>query len=766
MKRWTLVYWAISWISGLLAGVFLHAPAVLVITAGIHTFFYLTLRWYKNKNLLLPQLPLLLTFFCFAWFYYGAAQKRYNHIKENLYALRADYFSGMAVSFEPGAFGGRDKMVVSILKPHIAGRPKLLVYLPKRHRIIRPGNSYLFCVSLKRLDPPLNPGQFDYTAYLKQKGIHGVGYANQVKEIEPPGGFRPFSIWLKWGGIAREKLTGFGYKVMRNNQAVLLHAMIYGMRTAVREETIDTFQNTGLMHLLVVSGLHVGFLVMFFTILCGLMKCGVFIKNILTCFLLIVYLSIVGPNPPVLRASFMSFFAIWGWRNSSGKPGAYYLLLSIFFLTFINPSLIVDPSFILSVSALGGILFFAPHFKNLLLPLPKWLQDTCAVSLGAQLGVFPALVYFFGQFPWIGILLNLIAVPLSMLITITGLAGECLGLACFFLGKPLLLAAGMMISLLNAITCHAGKWLWGRIVFPAMHSEWFSSFFLLQVLLYAWFVRNRLTKRRILSTGAFLTAVFILLGAAAWMDWWKVSRHYLELSFLAVGQGNAALFTTPAGRTYALDVGKSGHEMRGYLAYLGRMKLDGVIITHNHQDHAGGLDTILSHHPAAWIGAGDSELTWKAWRNFRVKTLVMRKTKWEIEPDLYLRFYPQSIQGSPNRRSMVLTLQYKKISALLTGDMEETTFQKKMSFFNKHTFLQIPHHGGWNPGLDDLLAGVSPKCAIISVGPNSYGHPSEKTLGVLKSRGIPYLRTDESGCITIRTDGEKYWIKTYRKGIR
>lgn len=267
----------------------------------------------------------------------------------------------------------------------------------------------------------MNPEGFDYASFLKRKGISVTAYmpADSWQKISHHNGFSLLSLAGKYRNQLLEVYERIG---LEPKEFAVLAALTLGYKDVIDPELREDFSYAGAMHILAVSGLHVGVIYLILNFLLSLVFKSTkwrFLHTFLIVGLLWFYAFITGLPPSVIRSATMFSFVAIG--NALGRKSQIYNTISVsaFIILLQNPNYLFDVGFQLSYSAVISIVYFQPkiskwiYIKSRLL---KWLWDLTAVSLAAQLGTLPLVLYYFHQFPNYFLLTNFVVIPLATLI--------------------------------------------------------------------------------------------------------------------------------------------------------------------------------------------------------------------------------------------------------------------------------------------------------------------------------------------------------------
>ena len=633
-------------------------------------------------------------------------------------------------------------------------------------------------VRLRKPSPARNPAAFDYRAFLQQRGIHAVASvrrAEQVWTVPRTGAWFKEQVLRPARAAVREAIEAN----LSGAPAGLLLGMMLGEKYRIPADLKEQFRSTGLAHALVVSGLHVGLIALFF--LFGLRTCRLPDRaaSLATCAVLALYALITDLQPPVVRAAIMAGVVLVG--RAIDRHGDVYnsLGLAALIILLAWPPSLLSLSFQLSFAATLAIVGLHNHLAALFpsrwrseeSTAGKWLVAPLCVSIAAQAGTSPLIAYHFQHFAPVALLANLAVVPLLTAALAMGVAAALTGwwlpaAATAFNGCGYLALKGMM----GAVDLFA-RLPYASVTTPRPSVTALAVAALLTFLLAHW--RDHPGARKLI-----LLTLLIAANAAAWSA--AVGRRHVEICFLDVGQGDAAFLRFPNGRTMLVDGGSRSsrfdYGQRVLLPFLKARNvrsIDAMVVSHPHLDHIGGLVTVLEKLEVGHLlDAGQSHDSWAA---LRLRELAAEKgTRYHRVAAgdsiaglggagmLVLHPTPEFVDSegvSPhglNNGSLVVRLSYGGHCFLFTGDAEREAdlVLARWGPRLRADVLKVGHHGSGTSTDPALLARVAPGLAVISAGEfNKFGHPGPEILERLESRGITVLRTELRGAAIVTSDG-------------
>jgi competence protein ComEC len=270
-----------------------------------------------------------------------------------------------------------------------------------------------------------------------------------------------------------------------------------------------------------------------------------------------------------------------------------------------------------------------------------------------------------------------------------------------------------------------------------------------------------------------LTAVLAL--SVVFLIWSYAGNRELTVYFLDVGQGDSAFIRFPSGKSILIDGGESEGRDSAVMSFLrkkGVRKIDAVILSHAHSDHAGGLLRVLEDIPVGIFIEPGAAHTSDIYINLldlaAAKNIpYLNVSRGDVlkgfgEAEIIFLNPPESFyrDESPlNNNSIVMRLEYGVVSFLFTGDIEKKAEEELVAVYGDSlasVVLKAPHHGSGSSNTAGFISAVGPAVAVISAGiGNDFGHPHRSVLKRYGDAGIKILRTDENGTVVIKTDGKR-----------
>jgi competence protein ComEC len=616
-----------------------------------------------------------------------------------------------------------------------------------------------------------NPGGFDYPAHLRRDGILLVGNtrADRVIAITPDA--PPWRVAVKrWAvGVISARLP--------ETSGALLAGLLMGERAALPRESDEAFRRAGVYHILAVSGFNVALLAG--AVFAGLAMCGIPRRGaaIVAAGILVGFAAVVGGQPSVLRATVMGLLLLAALLLDRESQLMNALALAVLALLIWRPNDLWEPGFQLSFAATAGIVYLTPWLTGLLgdRRWPSWQAAAVAVSLGAQAAVTPLMLAHFNQLSLIGIVANLAVVPLAGVATTLGMVALLVELGSATFAELLFHTLWLLLLALRAIVHVAAALPAAMVHLPAPGLltivAWYAALLLIPLAVAA--------RRMRAIVGALLVTV---AGLSAW-PWLRPTETMLRVTFLDVGQGDAALIELPEGPRLLVDGGPGGARRfdvgeRVLAPFLWNRPvghLDVVALSHWDLDHSGGLAAVLSRFSIGefWESgrapAGASEAAAVLTRSRTPRRVLAAGQRLWLGRALITVLGPgPGPPGAANDDSLVLRLDWRGVSLLLPGDLgargEAQLLERGGPL--QTLALKVAHHGSRFSSTGAFLEAARPQLAVVSVGArNPFGHPSPDALARLAGFGARIYRTDRDGAVILETDGHRLHVTTWATGI-
>jgi competence protein ComEC len=554
------------------------------------------------------------------------------------------------------------------------------------------------------------------------------------------------------------------------NRAPLVDALILNRRSDLDPDLSDAYAQSGLVHILSISGFHVGLIAGWLFLLCRLLGFSRTRSGLFSAGLSVLYVAFLGwPAPATRAAALVVLLAVCRARQRRVDPDAL-LAVTCFVVLLIDPRAIFELGGWLSAAALWGATYFSRWSDRALRPTPGWRM--LASSVGATLSTAPFTSAALGSVALVGIVLNFVAIPLAAVAVPGVLASILLEPVLPGLASALAAGAGASLSLLDGVALLGSRVPGGHLIQPAGLATAWPWIALLGFALWSLGRRNTIAVTALRWGWGVALLIWVSLGLAL-AGPRPDSGSVLTLHFLRVGQGDGAAVRTPGGHWLVIDAGPriegsdAGRRvMVPFLRRQGVERLAALVVSHAHADHLGGVPAILERFPSdlvlepgdvtqdprylEFLGLLESRgIRWRAGRPG--DRFVLDSVSFTLlHPDTTWTEWGEDL----NEDSLVLLVEYRGFQALFTGDAgleAEPLFLRRVGGVD---VLKVGHHGSRTATGDALLDRVHPRAAVISVGRNTYGHPAPETMARLRRHRVPVWRTDQDGDITVTTDGD------------
>jgi competence protein ComEC len=644
-------------------------------------------------------------------------------------------------------------------------------------------------------------GAFDYQRFLANQSIWLTGWISspallmELQQLPPP------SLLARLPHVPerlRYRIGQFLDQELPAATAGLYRAILIGDRSGIAPATLEQFKATGTMHLLAISGLHMGLLaLMIMGALSWLLRRSTRLilflpvwklTALLAMMPLIGYALIAGFQAPVARALLMTLVFLLAiladrqWNVPSNIAIAALLML------IWQPAQLYTVSFQLSFAAVIAIALLLPRLWPLFVGDPAATPGArytgrvlaaLAVSIAATAGTLPLVLYYFNRFSPIGPLATLVVEPFLCLWALTAGLLACMLLPLSSGLAGLLLQAGAFgLTIADRLTATLAGLPFSTLWFSTPTAFEMLGLFILPVALLHW-------KRNLAARYLTLLALLLLAAPSLFLLAQQRFDQHTRVTILDIGQGSSVLAQLPGGKKVLIDGG--GHRSErfdpgeGIIApYLWRQRitrLDGVVISHPHADHYNGLFYIIERFRPriVWVNGRSGtepeyqrllELIKAADIPLQVPEpgmvlLAGGKAGLVNVADLHLR----ENSGGPNEESLVIRLDHGQISFLFPGDIGLESERLLLTEFRtvRADVLLAGHHGSPGSNSRDFLHAVAPRYIPVSLGPfGSFHARVEPQLALWRELGLNPLPTAACGSIMFSTDGQQLQAATFR----
>jgi len=538
-------------------------------------------------------------------------------------------------------------------------------------------------------------------------------------------------------------------------RAPLVDALVIARRAELDAELRERYTRSGLAHLLSISGLHVGFFAAWLNVLLLRLRLSSRARFAAGTLVMLSYIWLLGfPAPATRSAAMLALLDIAKLRQRVVAPRGLVALAALAVM-LADPWAVQSIGAWLSVAAVAAVIW-AGRATEQYPRAVRWLAPAAAATLLTA----PITAYAFGTVAPIGVVANLAAIPLA------GLAVPGLIVALLISSSWLAAGAGLCLALLDLVAQAAAGLPGGHFI---MIAGWRAAALWTGVLVLAWWLWNAPRRRWLIAARLAFIGVLVSWTTLFHAFTRRSVCECLTVHFLDVGQGDAALLRSPAGRWVLIDGGPRGPQgdagrrvVVPFLRSQGATQLAAIVATHAHLDHFGGLPAVLDAFDPAFVlepgqpvpdagylgFLGAVEADGAEWRAAR------RGDRLELDGVTIEVVSPDSTwvaaQADINEESVVLLVTYGTARLLFAGDAGAPTETYLAGRVGRVSLLKVGHHGSRGATSDRWLDELQPADAVISVGAkNRYGHPAPETLARLRAHDVTVLRTDERGTITL-----------------
>lgn len=596
-----------------------------------------------------------------------------------------------------------------------------------------------------------------------------------------PGPFRPL-VSARTGARRRvERVFG--------DRAPLAASLLLAQRDGLDREVRERFARAGLSHLLAISGLHVGLIAGILLLLTGALRLGKRKGAGLAALGTLGYVAFLGAPHSAARAALQIGMVLAARTLQRPARTEAVIAAAALALLVAEPAALFGPGFQLSFAGVAGILAFRRPLLGRLHRLAavrvggrragRWLADGLATSVAATVSTAPIVAWHFGRVAPIGVVANLVAIPLLSATVPTLALALLAGLVWVPAGRFLASAASVLLDGLDATASAAAAVPGGAVAVPAS----------VALVLTVGAAIGYVASRRLGSTRGSVRGLIWagVAGAVVAVSPVRPVVDRVEIHVIDVGQGDAIGIRSPAGRWLLVDAGVAtdGYDAGArlvvpYLARRGVQRLEGLVITHPDADHMGGAASVIAALRPRWVldpgmrapKAGYLELLRRAASRGVPWSAARRGMELEIDGMVVEVLYPEEAVGSDdaNDGSVVLRVVFGEFETLLTGDAPAAV---ELSLVQRHgrgleaDVLKVGHHGSVTSTSPELLTASGARLALISAGRgNRYGHPHRAVLRRLADAGLTIARTDRHGSLVVTgTRGGRVSLEATHGGL-
>lgn len=600
----------------------------------------------------------------------------------------------------------------------------------------------------------------------------GIGMVLRADRIEPNGQERAGPS----GWIDRLRNRAFAALAVAvpEREAALFRGFVLGDDSAIDERTTEDFRNSGLAHLLAVSGQNIVLLALLAVPFLSVAGVGPRARLLAVAALILVYIPLAGGGPSIQRAGVMGLAGLVAVAATRAPSRVYALALAALVTLVLNPRATGDIGWQLSFAAVTGIMLLARPLQVRLMPLVGnrgWRRVLCegiAVTAAATVATAPLMVIHFEQLPVATLIANLAAMPAVAPAMWLGMISIAAGQISPLLAAPTNLAGSLFLAWIAQVAEWFGRPSWAVLEVKSPGPVGLLLLVLLPGVMVVALRRFRVVSEAPVRPGRWIPAALAILTSLVLVipqvtgtgrrDLGPPPPGGVRVEMLDIGQGDAILIRPSGTDPLLIDGGPPGGDLPGALESAGVESLAAVVLTHPDLDHYGGLPGIFGRFAVArfLFDRAPADLISQA-RAAGAVTGRIAAGDLIRQGDVRLEILWPPGDRQPatldqegidsNLRSIVTLFGWHGFRMLLTGDAEAEAVPMHPGPID---VLKVSHHGSEDTGLPGLLDETRPRLAVIQVGEdNSYGHPVPDVLAALTADRVETLRTDQVGTVSI-----------------
>jgi len=621
-------------------------------------------------------------------------------------------------------------------------------------------------VKIKRSRGLANLGGFDYQRWLISQSIMLTGYVKNS----------PHNEMIRYGDSMRDKWYRSMKEQLANHPLMPIYlALLFGERGEFTNQHWQVFSQTGTLHLVAISGLHIG-LVAGFTFIAFaaaskmILSLGMLfgkklsmgshylaISQLIFCLSMATFYAwLAGFSTPTIRALLFIVLIISGKLFAWHRSKIRFFLIALCLMTILQPLTLLSASFWLTFLAVACILITLWFFQQKLVMTNKilhYLSMLLVIQIGIAFLMLPINALLFGQVPILALAANIIAVPaISLVILPLILVSAVL----FFTGSTEL--THWVLALLDLL------WQWLTWLSQLSSELSIDKYSLSSAIIFVLLLFILLTQSSYFK-GMLAAIIASALSGTTWLAVTNKPANW-QVDVLDVGQG-LAVFIKQEQQVLLYDTGaklRSGNSMAElvvlpYLKHHGISEIEHFIVSHSDNDHAGGVEEILANiivnniRYNAFIPSATPCIKGQSWQWHQLTIKVLS---------------PLSASAKGNKNSCVLHVSDGKFSLLLTGDIPKQV-EKRLINRQEHLAADIliaPHHGSKTSSSIEFIKKVNPDAVVFSTGYNNHWKmPNSIVLQRYKQLGVPTFNTATDGMISFKIFDSTIEYSRYRHDI-